>query len=134
MWQNDILVLPDDLIAFAWSAPMRDLAAKLELSDVGLKKLLTRSGVASPPQGYWNKIRAGKRVPSVPKAPPRRPGELGRVGVDGRFKKVLPIAAPLASNGPFASALVPEDLDELHAQELKAIGKVSVPQTLDRPH
>ncbi|WP_287293181.1 hypothetical protein [Mesorhizobium sp.] len=52
VWQNDILVLPDDLIAFAWSAPMRDLAAKLELSDVGLKKLLTRCGVASPPQGY----------------------------------------------------------------------------------
>lgn len=47
MWQNDILVLPGDLIAFAWSAPMRDLAAKLELSDVGLKKLLTRCGVAS---------------------------------------------------------------------------------------
>src|SRR5687767_14215484 len=113
---------------------MRDLAAKLELSDVGLKKLLTRCGVASPPQGYWNKIRAGKRVPALPKAPPRRPGELGRSSVDARFAKVLTIAAPLASDGPFASALVPEDLDELHAQELKALGKVSVPQTLDRPH
>lgn len=134
MWQKDILVLSDDLIAFAWSAPMRDLAAKLELSDVGLKKLLTRCGVASPPQGYWNKIRAGKRVPALPKAPPRRPGELGRASVDARFAKVLTIAAPLPSDGPFASALVPEDLDELHAQELQAIGKVSVPQTLDRPH
>lgn len=134
MWQKDILVLPDDLIAFAWSAPMRDLAAKLELSDVGLKKLLTRCGVASPPQGYWNKIRAGKKVPALPKAPPRRPGELGRASVDARFKKVLSIAAPLASNGPFASALVPEDLDELQAQELKAIGKASVSQTLDGPH
>lgn len=134
MWQNDILVLPDDLIAFAWSAPMRDLAAKLELSDVGLKKLLARCGVASPPQGYWNKIRAGKKVPALPKAPPRRPGEMGRAGVDARFKKVLSIADPLPSNGPFASTLVPEDLDELHAQELRAIGKISVPQSLDRPH
>ncbi|MGX9143209.1 hypothetical protein [Mesorhizobium sp. 128a] len=134
MWQKVILVLPDDLIAFAWSAPMRDLAAKLELSDVGVKKLLTRFGVASPPQGYWNKIRAGKRVPALPKAPPRRPGELGRASVDARFARVLTIAAPLASNGPFASALVPEDLDELHAQELQAIGKASVPHMLDRPH
>ena len=92
MWQNDILVLPDDLIAFAWSAPMRDLAAKLELSDAGLKKLLTRCGVTSPPQGYWNKTRAGKRVPALPKAPPRRPGEMGRASVDARFKKVLSIA------------------------------------------
>ncbi|RWP54367.1 hypothetical protein [Mesorhizobium sp.] len=134
MWQNDILVLPDDLIGLAWSAPMRDLAATVEMSDVGLKKLLTRCGVASPPQGYWNKVRAGKRVPALPKAPPRRPGELGRVSVDARFAKVLPIAAPLPSAGPFASTAVPEDLDELHAQELQAIGKVSVPQTLDRPH
>lgn len=113
---------------------MRDLAAKLELSDVGLKKLLTRRGVASPPQGYWNKIRAGKKVPSLPKAAPRRAGELGRVSVGACFAKVLPTATPFPSEGPFASALVPENLDELHAQELKAIGKVSVPQTLDRPH
>lgn len=41
---NDILVLPDDLRAFAWSAPMRDLATKLSLSDVGLKKLLASHG------------------------------------------------------------------------------------------
>ncbi|TPL38881.1 hypothetical protein [Mesorhizobium sp. B2-4-6] len=134
MWQNDILVLPDDLIAFAWSAPMRELATKLDLSDVGLKKLLTRCGVVSPPQGYWNKVRAGKRVPALPKAPPRRAGELGRVSVDARFARVLPVAAPLPSTGPFASTAVPEDLDKLHAQELQAIGKVSVPQTLDRPH
>ena len=42
---NDILVMPDDLRAFAWSAPMRDLAAQLDLSDVGLKKLLASYGV-----------------------------------------------------------------------------------------
>ena len=30
--------------------------------------------------------------------------------------------------------MVPEDLDELYARELKAIGKVSISQTLDRPH
>ena len=48
---NDILVLPGDVRAFAWSAPMRDLAAKLELSDVGLKKILTSYGIPTPPQG-----------------------------------------------------------------------------------
>ena len=42
---NDLLVLPDDLREFAWSAPMRDLAARIGLSDVGLKKLLTACGV-----------------------------------------------------------------------------------------
>jgi hypothetical protein len=32
--------MPEDLIAYAWSAPMRDLAQKLNMSDVGLRKLL----------------------------------------------------------------------------------------------
>lgn len=62
---DDILVLPDDLRAFAWSAPMRDLAAKLNLSDVGP---------------------------------------------------------------------VPEDLEDLRAQELKAIGRAVAPKTFDGAH
>lgn len=131
---NDILVLPDDLRAFAWSAPMRDLAAKVDLSDVGLKKLLARYGVAPPPQGYWNKLLAGKPVPTLPKSPPRRPGELGRLKVDGCFAKVMQQASPLSSKGPFVSALVPECLAQLYEQELKAVGHASVPKTLDRPH
>lgn len=60
---NDILVLPEELIAFAWSAPMRDLAGKLDISDVGLRKQLTNYGVPVPPQGYWNKVHAGKPLP-----------------------------------------------------------------------
>lgn len=109
MWQNEILVRRDDLTAFAWSAPMRDLAAKLNLSDVGLRKLLVRCGVTPPPQGYWNKTRAGKPVPIPSKAAPRRPGEIGRQRVDARFAKVLTPALPLPSDGPFASALIAAD-------------------------
>ena len=131
---NDILVLPGDVRAFAWSAPMRDLAAKLELSDVGLKKILTSYGIPTPPQGYWNKVHAGKPVPSVPKAPPRRPGESGRLRLDRRFEAVLTPALPLPSSGPFASAAVPEDLEELRSLELKAIGRAVVPKSLDRAH
>lgn len=37
-------VMMDDVIAFAWSAPMRELAAAVGVSDVGLKKLLTGLG------------------------------------------------------------------------------------------
>ena len=64
---NDILVLSEDLWDFAWSAPMRNLPARLELSDSGLKKLLSSHGVSPPPQGYWNKVNAGKPVPVFPK-------------------------------------------------------------------
>lgn len=40
----------------------------------------------------------------------------------------------MLSSGPFASAAVPEDLDELHDQELKAIGRVTVRRNLERFH
>lgn len=118
---DDILVMPDDLRAFAWSAPMRDLAAQIGMSDVGLKKLLSSYDIAPPPQGYWNKVHAGKPVPACPKAPPRKPGETGRLRVDRRFLKVLSAAPPMSSAGPFATRFVPEDLEELRAMEIAAI-------------
>lgn len=129
---NDIMVLPDELTKFAWSAPMRDLATKIGISDVGLKKLLKSHGVVTPPQGYWNKVLAGKTVPRPPKAPDRRPGETGRVRIDRRFADFVPTAPSMPSLGPFASSKVPEDLDELYARELKAIGRVGVPKTFTR--
>jgi hypothetical protein len=113
---------------------MRDLAAKVGLSDVGLKKLLKSHGVITPPQGHWNRVHAGKPVPKSPKLPARRPGETGRIHVDHRFANVLTAVAPMRSSGPFASASVPEDLDELYRQELKAIGCVTVPRNLERFH
>jgi hypothetical protein len=72
-------VSPEDLIAFAWSAPMRDLATRVGMTDVGLKKLLTQRGIVTPPQGYWNKVLAGRPVPKPPKPPPRGPGETGYI-------------------------------------------------------
>lgn len=131
---GDILVLPQDLQAFAWSAPMRELAARVGLSDVGLKKLLRSHGVMTPPQGHWNRVHAGKPVPKCPKLPPRRPGETGRIHVDHRFANVLTGVEPMPSSGPFASKTVPENLDELYQQELKAIGRVSVARKLERFH
>ncbi len=131
---NEILVLPEDLIAFAWSAPLRELASKVELSDVGLRKQLVSLGVPLPPQGYWNKVHAGKPLPAVPQPAPRRPGQSGRFRIDHRFRNVVPAASRMAAGGPFASTEVPEDLSELYARELEAIGKVTVPRSLDRPH
>jgi hypothetical protein len=133
-YHSEILVSPQDLQDFAWSAPMRDVAAKIGLSDVGLKKLLKSHRVITPPQGHWNRVHAGKPVPKSPRLPARRPGETGRIHVDHRFANVLTAVEPMPSSGPFASAAVPEDLDELYRQELKAIGRVTVPRKLVRFH
>jgi len=120
-WNSHRVALAD-LIAFAWSAPMRELAAQVGLSDVGLKKLLRSYGVSGPPQGHWNRVHAGRSVSAPPAAPVREPGKRPYIHVDGRFAH-LPEAPLPSSAGPFASAKVPEDLDELRAQELKAIGR-----------
>lgn len=125
-----ILVLADDLIRFAWSAPLRDLADLVDLSDVGLRKQLVGYGIPLPPQGYWNKVRAGKEVAALPKPEPRKPGQLGRLSVDSRFANVIAITDPMPAAGPFASAVVPENLDDLLEQEMRAIGAVKVPKTL----
>lgn len=73
-------------------------------------------------------------MPACPRVPERLPGKAGRVRLDARFANVFTAAEPLPSSGPFASAAVPEDLDELFRQELKAIGRAAVPKKLERVH
>lgn len=131
---DNIHVARATLTAFAWSAPMRDLAAKIGISDVGLRKLLRSHGIVTPPQGHWNRVHAGKAVAAPPENPPRRPGESGLVTLDHRFLGHVEEAAPIPVDGPFASRAVPEDLEELRALELRAIGRVVVPRNLDEPH
>lgn len=49
------------LYDLVWTKPMRDAAADIGISDVGLKKACVRHRVPVPPQGYWNKIHAGQK-------------------------------------------------------------------------
>ncbi|TDV58885.1 hypothetical protein [Pseudomonas sp. LP_7_YM] len=50
-----------------WSEPMVQVAPRYNLSDVGLKNLCARLQIATPPRGYWAKVKAGKRVHPRPK-------------------------------------------------------------------
>lgn len=134
MWNDHFLAEPRDVIAFAWSAPMRDLAQKIGISDVALRKLLRSQGVATPPQGHWNRVHAGRIVASPPPPPTRRPGETGRIRLDGRFRPHVPASGRMPVGGPFASSEVPEDLASLMARERRAIGKVVMPQDLVQSH
>jgi len=133
-YANDFAVSMDDLIGFVWSAPMRDLAARLQMTEAGFRKLLSERAVPVPPQGYWAKIRAGRLVPPPPAARPRGPGETGFVMLDRRFGGAIAHARPSPPGGPFASAFVPEDLCDLRQRELDAIGRVIVPDTITTLH
>lgn len=131
---DSFFAFPTDLVTFAWSAPMRDLAKKIGMSDVGLRKLLKSLGIVTPPQGYWNRVRAGKVVPGPPAQQERRPGETGRATLDGRFRGHVAEAGRMPVGGPFASKEVPEDLLRLREKELAAVGRAKAPRDLSRPH
>ena len=134
MWRADsFLALPEDVIAFAWSAPMRDLAARVDISDVGLKKLLRSQGIPTPPQGHWNRVHARRKVDEPPCPMPRGPGGNGRTTLDSRFRDHVPVTGPLSEEGPFATIRVPEHLSDLRRQEIAAFGRVVVPKDLSRP-
>ncbi len=62
-----------ELYNLVWSEPMRDIAARFEISDVGLAKACRKASIPVPPRGYWNKKKAGHRVATFP-LPPREPG------------------------------------------------------------
>jgi hypothetical protein len=40
------------LYDLVWSKPMRDAAATIPMSDVGLKKVCRKNQIPVPPQGY----------------------------------------------------------------------------------
>lgn len=86
---------------------MRDLAATIGISDVGLKKLLKAHGIVTPPQGHWNRVHADRPVTAPPKPPARGPGESGRVRLDPRFRGHVPEAAPVPEEGPSPPGLSP---------------------------
>lgn len=61
MTQESIALTREELFEQVWSKPVREVAAELGISDVGLAKACRRSGIPLPPQGYWIS-RHGKRA------------------------------------------------------------------------
>ena len=57
-----IVLTRRELYDLVWSKPMRDLAAELGISDVGLAKVCDRHRVPKPERGHWNKIQAGQKT------------------------------------------------------------------------
>lgn len=52
----------DELYEEAWSIPMKTLAKKYGISDVGLAKVCRKLSIPLPGRGYWAKKEAGQNV------------------------------------------------------------------------
>lgn len=54
------------LYDLVWSDSLLSLSKKYNISDNGLRKACKRMGIPLPDMGYWNKIKAGKKVTVKP--------------------------------------------------------------------
>jgi len=62
-----------ELYESVWSAPMRDVAKRFGVSDVGLKKVCRRLQVPTPERGYWLR-NAAERTAAKQPLPPHSSG------------------------------------------------------------
>ncbi len=49
-----------------WAEPMRRLATRYAISDVGLAKICSKHDIPRPPRGYWAKKEFGKATRQIP--------------------------------------------------------------------
>jgi len=52
----------NELYEMVWSEPMRTIAKKYNISDVGLRKICIRKNIPLPERGHWTRIRFGYKV------------------------------------------------------------------------
>src|SRR6266581_2523134 len=57
-----------------WKDPVRTVARRYRISDVGLRKICNKLGVPLPPLGYWARVAAGR----TPRIPPLRADHKGQ--------------------------------------------------------
>lgn len=110
----------------AWAKPMREVAGLVGTSDVGLAKALRSAGIPVPPQGYWNRVAAGKAENRIALAPQ----DLGTplyVHIPGQLK--APVRALIAGEpGQLTEQEETEPLDVLSDRFRKRLGKLDVSQ------
>jgi hypothetical protein len=121
-----------ELYDLAWSEPMRTLAARFGMSDVGLKKHFSHMEVPVPERGYWARLNAGKAVFQT-KLPPRGPGMPDTVSLGARDHRHWEYTAVLAEPEP-VEPVFSEDIESVRERVAKKVGKVPMVRNLESPH
>lgn len=111
-----------------WSGPMRDVAKKLGLSDNGLRKHCVKAFVPLPPQGHWNRVKAGQTVNSLPARPPGISNTVSIGQWDYRLeeKRLLQVE-PIPP-------VFDEPIEALRERVSRGLGRVAASKNLTPPH
>jgi len=113
----------EGLYSQVWAEPMRTVALRLNISDVGLAKQCKKMDVPVPGRGYWAKKAAGHKVKTIP----------------------LPLLSPHDSTTPRTTTIqvsppvthavpIPEPIAEQIAFEADPKNAIVVADTLRSPH
>lgn len=107
-----------------WAEPMRTVAERYKLSDVGFAKICRGADIPTPPRGYWAKKAAGKAPGKLP-LPRRGPGgaEFVRLGSEPYLRWPPDPEAELAEPPP-EPPVFSEPLEEMLARITKMVGRV----------
>jgi len=123
----------EELYDLVWSEPIRSIAPRFGMSDVGFKKHCVAAHVPVPQRGYWAKHAAGKRVAKVP-LPLREPGAAQSFTIGGDRYRWQPdpekrLAEPIPVEPTF-----PEALEAVRARVGRRLNKVRFERDLSSPH
>lgn len=69
MSQNKVRLEREKLYEEVWAEPLTVIAARYNLTDVGMAKTCRRLNIPLPGRGYWAKIRAGQPSKKIPLPP-----------------------------------------------------------------
>lgn len=122
--EHAIRVTRAQLYDLVWQAPMRTLAQRFGISDVGLAKTCRRMRIPLPGRGHWAKKAAGKRV--------RRPPlpALGRG--ESEVPREVVLGPPRAVSTQ--EAALPSAVAEMIAFERRPENRITVPDALRSVH
>jgi hypothetical protein len=115
---NSIVVTREQLYQEVWTTPLRTLAKRYGISDVGLGKICRRLNVPRPGLGYWAKVDAGQNPPQTP-----LPGRSLQQSYEIRPTPATPIETEKE-----------RQVREARERLVSSFASVCVPDVLTRPH
>lgn len=69
MSQHRVRLEREKLYEEVWAEPITVIAARYNLSDVGMAKACRRMSIPLPGRGYWARVRAGQSMKKIPLPP-----------------------------------------------------------------